>query len=76
MSTCLTIEPDGFVPGNHEFDFGPENFRARIKQSTFPVIATNVSEKDGAAVAGALREKIIEIEGTKIGIYASPRKTP
>ena len=27
---------DVMTPGNHEFDFGAENFRARIGEATFP----------------------------------------
>ncbi|MBL8566286.1 MAG: 5'-nucleotidase C-terminal domain-containing protein [Hyphomicrobiaceae bacterium] len=60
------IAPDIFTPGNHEFDFGAANFRARMKQATFDVIAANILEKDGALVAGLTPTKTIEVGGFKI----------
>ena len=38
---------DAMVPGNHEFDFGPEVFRARIAEATFPIVSSNILEADG-----------------------------
>ncbi len=61
------IKPDIFTPGNHEFDFGPENFRARVKQSEFDVLAANIKEKDGALVAGLKPTKMVEFGGVKLG---------
>lgn len=61
------IKPDIFTPGNHEFDFGADNFRARIKQSTFDVLAANIYERDGARVAGLQPTKIVEVGPAKIG---------
>jgi 5'-nucleotidase / UDP-sugar diphosphatase len=63
------LKPDAFVPGNHEFDFGPQNFRERVKQSRFPVIASNIAEPGNAPVAGTISSRIVEIGGSKIGIY-------
>jgi 5'-nucleotidase / UDP-sugar diphosphatase len=63
------LKPDAFAPGNHEFDFGPENFRARVKQSTFPVIANNITEANGKPVEGVMGERIIEVAGLKIGLF-------
>jgi len=61
------IAPDIFTPGNHEFDFGPENFRARVQQSTFAVLGANILEKDGTPVAGLTATKLVEIGGFKLG---------
>lgn len=61
------IEPDVFTPGNHEFDFGPEIFRQRVKQSKFDVVAANIHEKDGSLVGGLMPTKIVEIGGFKFG---------
>ena len=36
---------DFAVLGNHEFDFGPEILRERIKESRFTWLATNVMDK-------------------------------
>lgn len=40
------------VPGNHEFDFGPENFLKKMKASAYPWAAINITQADGAAVEG------------------------
>ncbi len=61
------IAPDVFTPGNHEFDFGADNFRARVKQAKFDVIAANIHEKDATLVAGLKPTKTIEVDGFKIG---------
>lgn len=61
------IAPDIFVPGNHEFDFGAGNFRARVKQSKFDVVASNIRETSGAIVDGLMPSKIVEQDGFKIG---------
>src|SRR5215210_2469290 len=34
--------PDIFVPGNHEYDFGPATFRQRMAEAKFPVLAANL----------------------------------
>ncbi len=53
------------VPGNHEFDFGPDIFNARLKESNFPWFAANLMGSDAV-----IANKIIEIEGGyKIGIF-------
>ena len=56
MSTVFRGEPDvealnamgvdAMVVGNHEFDFGLENFQALRKQARFPFLSTNVVWKD------------------------------
>jgi 5'-nucleotidase len=47
------------VPGNHEFDFGPEVFAEHLKTSPFPWLGTNVLDENeqpfGGMVATALR---------------------
>ena len=57
------------TPGNHEFDFGPEVARARIGEAKFPIVTSNVREADGSQPANTADEKIVEIEGVKIGFY-------
>lgn len=61
------IAPDVFTPGNHEFDFGADNFRARLRQARFPVIAANIHEQDGSLVAGLTATRTIETAGVRIG---------
>ncbi|MCP4384236.1 MAG: bifunctional metallophosphatase/5'-nucleotidase [Hyphomicrobiales bacterium] len=60
---------DMLVPGNHEFDFGPEVFRQRIGEATFPVIASNLTEADGSAIANTVDTKMTEVDGVKLGFY-------
>lgn len=40
------------VPGNHEFDFGPDVFAKRVAESKFPWLGTNVLGPDGKPAAG------------------------
>jgi 5'-nucleotidase len=56
--------------GNHEFDFGPEVLRERIKESRFTWVATNVIDrKTGKTFAGTPPYVIREIGGAKIGFF-------
>jgi 2',3'-cyclic-nucleotide 2'-phosphodiesterase (5'-nucleotidase family) len=60
---------DVAVPGNHEFDFGPEVFLERMGESVFPWSAVNISSPDGSPVPGLGSAPVIkEIAGVKIGI--------
>lgn len=59
---------DFAVLGNHEFDFGPDILRERIKESRFTWLATNVIEKQtGKPFAGTPPYVIREIGGAKLG---------
>lgn len=60
---------DVMTPGNHEFDFGPDVFRERMKQATFPIVTSNIREPDGSQPANTLDEKIVTLNGIKIGFY-------
>ncbi|BCP55058.1 multifunctional 2',3'-cyclic-nucleotide 2'-phosphodiesterase/5'-nucleotidase/3'-nucleotidase [Kaistia sp. 32K] len=60
---------DVLTPGNHEFDFGPDVFHARIGEATFPVVTSNIREPDGSQPKNTVDERIVEIEGVRIGIY-------
>ncbi|WP_395660063.1 bifunctional metallophosphatase/5'-nucleotidase [Aestuariivirga sp.] len=60
--------PDIFAPGNHEFDFGPETFRARMAEARFPVFAANLRTADGKPLDGFRDVEIKEISGLKLGI--------
>ncbi|MBH0239548.1 bifunctional metallophosphatase/5'-nucleotidase [Methylobrevis albus] len=65
------------VPGNHEFDFGPEVFRERMAEKTFDVVASNIREADGSAPAHTIDDKIIEVGGLKIAFYGlTTEETP
>lgn len=59
--------PDIFVPGNHEFDFGPDVYKERIAEAKFAhVLAANMSE-NGELLADD--HEIFEFNGVKVGIY-------
>jgi len=40
------------VPGNHEFDFGVDNFLEKMAASNYPWAAINITNGDGSAVDG------------------------
>uniref|UniRef100_UPI001952D836 hypothetical protein n=1 Tax=Escherichia coli TaxID=562 RepID=UPI001952D836 len=42
--------PDVFVPGNHEFDFGPEAYAARRREANFAYFAANMRAADGTVL--------------------------
>lgn len=58
---------NAFVPGNHEFNYGQEVLGQRIRDAKFPVLAANVTYKDGSLFTGA-SALIQEIGGVKVGI--------
>jgi len=60
--------PDVFVPGNHEFDFGPEVFRERMKELKASLLAANLRLADGTAAAGFADSTILEVGGIKVGL--------
>ncbi len=55
------------VPGNHEFDFGPDNFLERIKQSKYPWGAANITN-NGAPVPGLSGTIIKTVGGVKVAL--------
>lgn len=74
------IRPDVFVPGNHEFDFGPELFRQRVSELRIPVLAANLREPGGAAVANVADSRMLEMDGVRVGVVGltaqdSPQKS-
>lgn len=60
---------DVAVLGNHEFDFGPEVAAARIGESAFPWLGTNVLGADGVTAVGTVKNHMIEMAGYKIGFF-------
>ena len=59
-----TVGYDVAIPGNHEYDYGMENFMNLTKQAKFPYISCNFT-KNGELVFPAYVIK--EVEGVKIG---------
>jgi len=53
MIDLTNIVPfDIAVPGNHEYDFGPENFAQKMVASKYPWAAVNITNGDGSPVVG------------------------
>ncbi len=72
--------PDIFTPGNHEFDFGPDVFLARMKEARFPLFAANLRTSDGKPIGGFKDTDIRDIGGLKVGFIGltaddSPQKS-
>jgi 5'-nucleotidase len=52
---------DWAVLGNHEFDVSEAAFRARLGESRFRIVASNVSDVNGQPFAGTVRSAIVPI---------------
>ncbi|MBL8568647.1 MAG: bifunctional metallophosphatase/5'-nucleotidase [Phreatobacter sp.] len=52
VELCNLAPPDIFIPGNHEFDFGPEAYLKRRQESRFPWFAANMRAADGSLLPG------------------------
>ncbi|MBF2761035.1 MAG: 5'-nucleotidase C-terminal domain-containing protein [Ectothiorhodospiraceae bacterium AqS1] len=64
------VPPDLFVPGNHEFDFGPERFEELILEGLdSKILAANLRDGQGRPRAGIEDSRIYEFDGVKVGVY-------
>jgi 5'-nucleotidase / UDP-sugar diphosphatase len=62
------VDLDMFVPGSHEFDFGPDVFAQRMGEARFPVYAANLKGPDGSGLPDVMGYSIIKSQGVRIGI--------
>lgn len=77
VSLTNMIRPDFFVPGNHEFDFGKENFIRRMGEAKFPLYAANMRNADGNPMSGFKDRTIVDVGGIRIGMTgAALTETP
>ena len=60
---------DVAVPGNHEFDFGPEVARRRIAEAKFPWLGSNVLGADGKPAVGMADTHMITVGEYRIGFF-------
>ena len=60
---------DVVVPGNHEFDFGPDVFQERLSQATFPIVSSNIVMPGGGAPDNTVVDHIVDVGGVKLGFY-------
>jgi 5'-nucleotidase / UDP-sugar diphosphatase len=63
------------VPGNHEFDFGPENFFDKMKASKYPWAAINITNADGSPIEGLGGVMMKEVAGLKIALIPVAQDT-
>ena len=63
------------VPGNHEFDFGVDNFLEKMAASNYPWAAINITNGDGSPVEGLGGVMWKEIEGLKIALIPVAQDT-
>jgi 2',3'-cyclic-nucleotide 2'-phosphodiesterase (5'-nucleotidase family) len=63
------MDVDVMTPGNHEFDFGADVFRARMSEATFPLVSSNVREADGSQPTNTMDTLIVEVGDLMIGFY-------
>ncbi|MCB6178492.1 bifunctional metallophosphatase/5'-nucleotidase [Rhodobacter sp. Har01] len=63
------------VPGNHEFDFGPENFFEKMKASKYPWAAINITKDDGSAIEGLGGVMVKEVGGLKVALIPVAQDT-
>lgn len=70
------LEPfDLAVPGNHEFDFGPENFAEKVAASKYPWAAINITQADGSPLPGLGGVMVKEVAGLKIALIPVAQDT-
>ena len=63
------------VPGNHEFDFGPENFTKMAKISKYPWGAINITGADGKPLEGLVGVTVKEVQGVKVALIPVAQDT-
>ncbi|WID94252.1 bifunctional UDP-sugar hydrolase/5'-nucleotidase [Bosea vestrisii] len=62
---------DVFVPGNHEFDFGKENYLKLTAAQSYPTFAANLRDAAGNALPGHKDSQIFELGGIKVGVIGT-----
>ncbi len=62
------IKPDVFVPGNHEFDFGKDNYMKLMGASKFPYFGANMRQADGSPIPGMKDTEVFTLGPVKVGV--------
>ncbi|HGG04093.1 MAG TPA: bifunctional metallophosphatase/5'-nucleotidase [Aliiroseovarius sp.] len=63
------------VPGNHEFDFGVDNFMEKMNASNYPWAAINITNADGSPVEGLGGVMMKEYDGLKVALIPVAQDT-
>jgi 5'-nucleotidase / UDP-sugar diphosphatase len=56
--------------GNHEFDFGTQELKKRIKEANFKWLSSNVIDLNEKPIEGCEEIFLLEVEGMKIGFFS------
>lgn len=67
MEMMITLHYDAMAIGNHEFDYGWENFRKQMFRVAFPVLGANIFYRE-AHIPFAPPHAILEKDGVRIGV--------
>ncbi len=54
--------------GNHEFDWGQDTLRARMREASYPILGANVTDALGRDVAWIPDDTIVTTGGVRVGI--------
>ncbi|PWC80662.1 5'-nucleotidase [Azospirillum sp. TSH58] len=65
LFNAMGVDVVGF--GNHEFDFGTEVLKARIAESKFPWVGTNIAGPDGQPLPGSVATWTKTVGDVKVG---------
>src|SRR5687767_2234306 len=66
--------------GNHEFDWGQDTLRARMRQARYAILGANVRDTDGRDVPWIRNDTLVEVNGVRVGVVGvatveTPRTT-
>jgi len=67
MEMMTTLRYDAMAIGNHEFDYGWQNFRRQMFRVPFPVLGANTFYRD-TGVPFSRPHVILEKEGVRVGV--------
>jgi 2',3'-cyclic-nucleotide 2'-phosphodiesterase (5'-nucleotidase family)/nucleoside phosphorylase len=67
IEMMITLRYDALGIGNHEFDYGWENFRRQMFRAPFPVLGANIFYKD-SDIPFAPPHAILERNGIRLGV--------
>ncbi|HXV61010.1 MAG TPA: 5'-nucleotidase C-terminal domain-containing protein [Vicinamibacteria bacterium] len=67
MEMMMTLQYDALGIGNHEFDYGWQNFRKQMFRVSFPVLGANIFYKD-TDIPFAPPHTILERNGVRLGV--------
>jgi 5'-nucleotidase / UDP-sugar diphosphatase len=63
------VPPDVFVPGNHEFDFGVEDYGKRRSESKFAYFAANLRTAGGQPLLAHEDARMFQLGPLKVGVF-------